>query len=498
MDTLKPLDALFIEAEDEDENTSMAIASIAVFEGPAPSHKKIMARVAKRLPLLPHYRQKLCPVPLHLGLPVWVDDPDFELSYHIRHIALPKPGGDRELAELMARVMSQRLDRNHPLWEYWVVDKLAHGRWALISKVHHCMFDGISGAAMYRTLLQPPPEPSSEPPRPAADAPTGEPPSPLSLAAAAAAELLRVPVRDARALSRAAADPNRAIRLAVGLARAIARFSPSLRPAARSSLSGPIGQQRRFALARASLQDIKTIRCEFGGTVNDVVLAVISSGFRALLLSRGEQPEPHEVPSLVPVSIRALFGENSSGNQVSATVADLPVHVPDPVDRLAAVRTELDSLKASNEVILGEALIVLSDYGLYPLTAWLARKAFWLPQREIVTVTTNVPGPREPLSWKGRRLVEIIPYVPIASTVRIGVSVFSYAGNLAFGITGDYAANPDLDVLARGIEHGLSELLLAAERHPVTGHPGEPRADGPARMTLVSSRRSRKADSLVT
>ena len=196
-----------------------------------------------------------------------------------------------------------------------------------------------------------------------------------------------------------------------------------------SSLSGNIGKERRYAWTRASLEDVKTIKREFGGTVNDVVLAAISSGFRALLVERGEPPEPHEVPSLVPVSVRAQDDEGGFGNQVSATVADLPVQIDDPVERLTAVRTELDSLKASNEAIIGQALVALGRYSPYLLASWLVRRAFALPQREIVTVTTNVPGPREPLYWMGRRLEEIIPYVPIASTVRTGISIFSYDGN---------------------------------------------------------------------
>jgi diacylglycerol O-acyltransferase len=153
---------------------------------------------------------------------------------------------------------------------------------------------------------------------------------------------------------------------------------------------------------------------------------------------------------------------------VSATVTDLPVHIADPVERLAAVRAEQDSLKGSHEAMIGQALVTLGGYSAYPLAAWLVRRVFGLPQREIVTVTTNIPGPRQPLYWMGRRLEEIIPYVPIASRVRTGISIFSYDGALTFGITGDYAANPDLEVLARGIEHSLAELLLAAEQHAVT------------------------------
>jgi WS/DGAT/MGAT family acyltransferase len=466
MDRLEPLDALFVDAEDEDKNTSMAIASIAVFEGPVPSHQEVLAVIADRLALVPRYQQKLRTVPFRLGRPVWVDDPDFDLRYHIRRAALPEPGEDQQLADLIARVMSDRLDRDHPLWEYWVIEGLAKGRWALLSKVHHCMIDGIGGADLYRVILGPPskaPDAAAEAPAP----PAGEPPSAASLIAQAAAEMARLPAHDARALMSAVANRGQAIERIKDVARAAGRFSPSLRPAVRSSLSGSIGQQRRYAWARASLKDVKAIKREFGGTVNDVVLAAISSGFRALLLSRGEEPGPHEVPSLVPVSVRPQGGESGFGNQVSATVADLPVHIPDAVERLAAVRTELDSLKESNEALVGQSLVSLGGYTIFPLASWLVRLAFRLPQREIVTVTTNVPGPSQRLFWMERRLEEIIPYVPIASTVRIGISIFSYAGNMTFGITGDYAANPDLDVLARGIEHGVSELLREAKRHPV-------------------------------
>jgi WS/DGAT/MGAT family acyltransferase len=471
MDRLEPLDALFVDAEDEDKNTSMAIASIAIFEGPVLSHQEVMAVIGDRLPLVPRYRQKLRTVPFRLGRPVWVDDPDFDLRYHIRRAALPEPGGDQQLADLVARVMSDRLDRDHPLWEYWVIEGLARDRWALLSKVHHCMIDGIGGADLYRVILESPPkvpEAADDAQTPEAlTAPAAQPPSAASLVAQAAAEMARLPVHDARALVSAVANRGQAIERIKDVARAAGRFSPSLRPAVRSSLSGSIGQQRRYAWARASLKDVKTIKREFGGTVNDVVLAAISSGFRALLLSRGEEPGPHEVPSLVPVSVRPPGGEIGFGNQVSATVADLPVHIPDAVERLAAVRTELDSLKESNEALIGQSLVALGGYTIFPLASWLVRLAFRLPQREIVTVTTNVPGPSQRLYWMERRLVEIIPYVPIASTVRIGISIFSYAGNVTFGITGDYGANPDLDVLARGIEHGVSELLLAAKHRPV-------------------------------
>ena len=198
--------------------------------------------------------------------------------------------------------------------------------------------------------------------------------------------------------------------------------------------------------------------------MNDVALAAISGGFRALLLARGEEPGPHMVRSLVPVSVRAPGAEDVYENQVSAVLADLPVHIADPAERLRAVQAELLALKASKEAIAGEALTTVGRYTPFPVASWWVRLGFGLPVRDIVTVTTNVPGPQQPLYGLGRRIVEIIPYVPIATTLRTGVSIFSYCGRLAFGITGDFTASPDLDVLARGIEDGVSELLKAARR----------------------------------
>ncbi len=372
MEPLNALDASFVDAEDQDRQTSFAIGSIAIFEGPAPSYEEFLAAIGRRLPLVPLYRRKLRKIPLNLGSPVWVDDPNFDLRYHVRQTALPAPGGEEELRRLMARVMSVAL-------------------------------------------------------RQAADA-----------------------------------------------LRGMARMAGALWPAPGSSLIGPIGQQRRYAWARASVDDVKTIKRELGGTVNDVFLAAISSGFRALLLARGEEPTPSMVPSLVPVSVRNAGEESIYENRVSALVANLPVHLADPVERLAAVRTQLSELKASKESAAGEAVVSMGSLIPFPLASMFVRLAFSLPQREIVTVTTNVPGPQQPLYGLGRRLVEIVPYVPIATTLRTGVSIFTYCGNVTFGITGDYATTPDIAVLARGIEDGVAELLAAARSRSPKERPGKP------------------------
>ena len=487
MRQLNPIDAQFIDAEDQDRHISFAIASIAIFEGPAPSREQFLRALTERLPRIPLYRQKLRTVPLRLGPPVWVDDPDFDLRYHVRQVALPAPGDDAQLSELMARVMSQRLDRDYPLWEYWVIRGLSGDRWALISKVHHCMVDGVSGTDLYRVIFDSSAEAGQHAAGDQDAVPESDPleaaepePSALTLAVRAAAGMARLPVRQAAVLRGLLSRPSEAASQIAQTARAIASLAPAILPAAESSLCGPIGRQRRYVWARASLADIKTIKNELGGTVNDVVLAAISGGYRDLLLSRGEEPGPHMVPSLVPVSLRAAGEESIYENRISILMTDLPVHLADPIERLTAIRTQLAALKASKEAVAGEALVALGRLTPYPFASLSVRLAYRLPQREIVTVTTNVPGPSQPLYAMGRRLLEIIPYVPIATTLRTGVSILSYNGNLAFGVTGDYATTPDIEVLARGIESSVAELLAAAQPRPKAAPKSKPQPEAKA------------------
>lgn len=456
MDRLSPLDAEFVEAEEEDRHISMAIASIAVFEGPAPSYDEFVTAIDQRLPLVPRYRQKLRTVPLRLGPPVWIDDPGFDIRFHIRQTALPKPGGDAELARLMGRVMAQRLDRDRPLWEDWLVTGLAKDHWAVISKVHHCMVDGISGADLYRVMFDtPPPDAAPTPAQPPAE------PSTIELMSRATADLLLLPVRATGAVLRRLTDPRASFVTSTATAKAWWTLATNLVPANRSSLSGPIGQQRRYTWVRVPLDDVRTIKRGLGGTVNDAVLAAITAGFRMLLTARGETPHRHTLPSLVPVSLRAPGEENLYDNRVSAMIVHLPVHLSDPVDQLSAVRRAVGVLKAASESAAGQAAISVASYVPYPIAA-LTRLGFRTGQREIVTVTTNVPGPRHTLYCLERPLVEILPYVPIASTVRIGVAIFSYRDQMTFGITGDYDTTADLEVLAHGIEDGVATLLKAA------------------------------------
>lgn len=457
MDRLSPLDAEFVEAENEDRRVSMAIGSIAVFEGPAPSYEEFVAAIEQRLPLVPRYRQKVRSIPLRIGPPVWVDDPHFDIRYHIRRAALPRPGGDAELAQLTARVMAQRLDRDRPLWEYWLITGLRGRLWALLSKVHHSMVDGVSGTDLYRVIFGPAPVSVVPDERPCRSEPTA-----FELIARAAGDRALLPARRARAALDLATRPVPALSELARLTRGLWAVGPSLRPAKTSSLSGPIGQQRRYTWVRVPFEDVRAVKTELGATVNDTVLSAISAGFRALLLSRGETPDAHTVPSLVPVSLRAPGEESIYDNRVSAMIVHLPVHLSDPLEQLAAVRKEVQTLKRSGEATIGAAAASLARYLPYSVSS-LSRLSYRIPQRNIVTVTTNVPGPRQRLYCLGRPLVEILPYVPLASTIRIGIAIFSYCDQITFGITGDYDTTPDLEVLAQGIADGVTTLVKAVK-----------------------------------
>ena len=458
MERLTPLATAFLDAEDVDPRASLAIGSMAVFEGPAPSFEEFVEHVAGRLPLIPRYRQKLATVPLGLAAPAWVDDPGFDLRWHVRNTALPAPGGPDELGRLMSRVMSRRMDRDRPLWEYWFCEGLADGRWGLLSKLHHSVADGVSGTDLYQLVLDPTPTP--RPPVPDDWAPSG-PPSAPSVAVGAAWRLATAPVTLARAALGSLAHPQRLVRTSRVTARGLVTMLPALRPVTRTSLTGPLEGSRRYTWTDVSLDDVRTVRRRHGVTVNDVALAAVSGGFRLLLMSRGEEPTAHALRSLVPVSTRAPGTESIVDNRVSLMLPWLPVEVADPVARLRAVRDRILDLRAGHEPEAGGSVTAAAGLAPYAPVSWGIRLGLRLPQRQVATVTTNVPGPRTTLYALGREAVAMLPYVPIADRVRIGVAMFSYRDTLTFGITGDYDTAPDLQVLADGIATSLAELLSA-------------------------------------
>jgi len=461
-DRMSPQDASFLHIEDG--GSHMHIASIGIFEGPKPAFGDIVTMIESKLPLVPRYRRVVRTVPLDLGRPVWVDDPHFNIEYHVRHTALPPPGGEPELRKLVGRVMSQQLDRARPLWEIWVVDGLEDGHWAMLSKVHHAMVDGVAGTDLLALIMDVSPEPRT---------PTVEPwepsltPTGVQLTVDALADLARSPYEQVRALRSAVRVPRQALAQAREVVQGLSAMAGLVRPTPTSSLNGPIGPHRRYAWASTRVSDIKAIRRGLGGTFNDVVLAAITTGFRELLLSREESVD-RVVRTLVPVSVRArdrsgrAVGDGTLANKVSAMFAELPVGIDQAAQRLAAVSAQMDGLKESKQAVAGEALTSMSGFAPPLLLAMAARLGTRIPQRNVNTVTTNVPGPQIPLYVVGRKMLRVFPYVPLAGQVRIGVAIFSYDGEVNFGITGDEDTTADLDVLARGIEDGVRELVKTA------------------------------------
>jgi len=455
MQSMSALDSLFLHFEND--VSHMHLGAVALFEGPAPAAGEFAEVLAGKLALLGRYRQRVRWVPWGLGRPMWVDDPHFELSYHLRHTALPRPGDAAELRRLVGRVMAQPLDRRRPLWEMWVIEGASAGRWGLICKLHHCMVDGISAGDLLAVLLDPQPRtPASVPDR---WQPLPEPSS-ASVLAHTLSERASGPARHLRQARALLGAPGDTARRAITLAAGVSSLRGLVGASTARSLNGPLRAERQWVQARGRLADAKTIRRALGGTVNDVLLAAVSGGFRALLLRRGE-PLPPElmVRTLVPLSLRTQDARGIPGNRVSALFAELPVGLQDPVERLHAITIELDALKRSGQAIAGSTLTQLSGLAPPPLVALGARALARLPQRRVQTVSTNIPGPQQPQYLCGRRMLEIFPYVPLALDVRIGVAICSYDGTLGFGITGDGEHATDIPTLADGIEHELARLL---------------------------------------
>jgi WS/DGAT/MGAT family acyltransferase len=457
MDRLSPLDSVFLHVEDG--VTHMHIASCAIFEGPPPPYDELVNLVAAKLPLLPRYRQKVRFVPGQIGRPVWVDDPHFNLGYHVRHTALPPPGGEQELNNLMGRLMAIELDRHRPLWELWMVEGLQRDRWVLLSKVHHCMVDGVSGTDLAVSLL----DKSRDASTPVADAWTpADEPSDVTLYVNAVLDLLRSPAEQLRAARATLRGPRRALVTLRNTAEGTLALGRELRPTTTPiSIEGAIGPHRRWAVARADLDQLKAIRASLGGTVNDVVLAVIAGAFRDLLIARGDPVDRVRVRSLVPVSVRAA-DDHTANNQVSAMIAELQVGVADPVERLEATRRHMESLKASHQSQAGETINSLAGFTAPMLYALGVRSATVAlrrtPQRGVQTVTTNVPGPQYPLYALGRELLEYLPFVPLSQGVRLGVAILSYNGQVRFGVTGDFDTVPEVEWFCGRIEAAIAEL----------------------------------------
>jgi WS/DGAT/MGAT family acyltransferase len=413
--------------------------------------------VSGKLDAVPRYRQKVRFVPLSIARPVWVDDPHFNLSYHLRHTALPAPGNDEILRRTAARLFAQRLDRRKPLWVIWMVQGLSDNRWALLSKVHHCMVDGVSATDLMTVMFDGTP-PSST----AGRWEPGPEPSGAELVLRSLSHQVSTPSELLRVLRSMTRRPRATLGQAGDLLKGMSSSAGLLRPLERSSLTGPVGPHRAWSTAYLELSDVKAIRAALGGTVNDVVLTLVSGGLRELLSDRGEQVDGRMIRALVPVSVRRPGERGVYNNRVSAMFAELPIGIVDPVARLDVVRAQMDDLKQSKQAVAGDVLTSLSGFAPPVILDLAGRLAARSPSLGVQTGVTNVPGPQHALQTLDRTLLQSYPFVPVIGNVRISIAIFSYNGGMYFGVTADYDSSSDIDILTGGIETAASELLAMA------------------------------------
>ncbi|HLK11007.1 MAG TPA: wax ester/triacylglycerol synthase family O-acyltransferase [Candidatus Binatia bacterium] len=458
---LSALDNSFLDLEDA--STHMHIGAVALFEA-APLRtadggvdvERIRAAVATGLHRMPRYRQRIERVPI-FGHPVWVDDARFNLSYHLRHTHLPRPGDARQLKRLVGRLFSQQLDRGKPLWEMWVVEGLPEERFALVTKVHHCLIDGVGSVELTGLIMRPSAEPDPrllEPPPPWLPRPV---PSCASLVAGEMLHRGRMPLG---ALGRAARDPGGVLAAArdtaVGLFEAVA---PALRPASATPLNTAIGPHRRFDWTETSLDDVRRIR-RLGGTVNDAVLAILSGGLRHFLHRRGVDVQGLEFRAMLPVNVRTALTRRQAGNQVAMLVVRLPLDEADPRRRLERVVRETGDAKRSRQATGMRALEELSDVTFTTLLVLFGRMT--AAARPFNMVVTNVPGPPFPVHLLGARMTACYPLVPLFRNMALNVALFSYAGRLFWGFNADWDAVPDLHDLVEAVERECARLCDAA------------------------------------
>jgi WS/DGAT/MGAT family acyltransferase len=459
MDRLSALDVSFL--TNESSSAHMHVGGIMIFEGPPPAYDDLLEHIRSRLHLVPRFRQKLAHPPVPTGRPFWIDDPAFNLEYHVRHSALPSPGSEEQLRNMAARVFSQQLDRTKPLWELWIVQGLTRKRFALVTKTHHALVDGVSGVDIATVLFDVKPVP--EPSHPEHDWIPAPEPSGAQLLAKDAEGLVGTPIRVARRLEHAIQHPRSALGQLGEAAEALGEVGWNFaNPAPDVPLNVPIGSHRRFDWVRTDLALFKRVKDVLGGTVNDVVLTVVSGAMRRWLQSRGVRTEGLELRTQVPVSIRAADEHGHLGNKIAAVRAPLPVYVEDPIQRLEVVRKAMDGVKQSKQALGAEVISRFNDFAPPTLLAQSARVNF--STRLFNLVVTNVPGPQIPLYVLGRELEDIFPVGFLPPNQALFIAIMSYNGEINFGLLGDYDVMYDLDEVAVAIEESIAELVEAAEQ----------------------------------
>jgi diacylglycerol O-acyltransferase / wax synthase len=467
---LTALDATFLNVEDA--NAHMHVGAVTLFDA-APLARadgvididRIRRLVEVGIQRVPRYRQRLTTIPL-FGHPVWIDDDRFNLSYHVRHISLPKPGDERLLKRLAGHLMSQQLDRGKPLWELWIVEGIEGNRVALITKAHHCMIDGVGSVELSAALMRATPElerAMQEPPRwlprPA--------PTPLELLLDEVGRRASEPVAAAVAVGRALADPRHTfetVRDAVlGIGEAL---GAGMRPASPTPLNTDIGPHRRFDWLEIPLSEVKDVKERLGGTVNDVILAIVSGAIGRFLHGRGLQVQDLDFRAMIPVNARTQADRESLGNRISMIVVRLPLDERDPRRRLQRVIESTRELKRSKQALGVQMLEEISDWTLTTLFSAFVRLSTM--SRPYNVVVTNVPGPQFPTYFLGAPTRAVYPLVPLNRNQALGIALFSYNGGLYWGLNADWDALPDLHDLIEAIKKELELLRTAAAQGPLS------------------------------
>ncbi len=455
---MTPIDASFLHQEGP--TSHMHVGGLTLVEGPPPDMEAFLEQIRKRLHLVPRYRQKIAHTALDSGRPVWIDDPSFNLEYHVRHTALPTPGEWDQLCALTSRIFSQQLDRSKPMWEMWLIEGLSDDRFALISKTHHSLIDGISGVDLATMLfdMSPGPPPIKHPSRPWS--PRKEPGTAELLAAG-----LKGAVRAGYELAEGALDalthPDRALARAREMAEGIGEIVwAGLNPAPETPLNVEIGPHRRYVGIEKQLEDFKLVKNAFGGTVNDVVLSVVAGALRAFLISRGVRTEGVELRALVPVSVRAEDEHQQLGNRIVAMRGPLPVYIADPIQRLRFVSHAMDGLKESKQALGAEVIAGVQNFAPPTLLAQASRLNF--STRLFNLIVTNVPGPQFPLYVLGREMLAAFPVAFLPEHHALAIAIMSYNGQMNFGLLGDFDALPDIDFIGASIDAELANLVSLA------------------------------------
>ena len=468
LDRLTAIDATFLHQETP--AAHMHIGGVLVFAGPAPSLGELIEHIDGRLHRIPRYRQKLAFPPLDAGRPLWIDDPGFNIAYHVRGAALPAPGTDAQLMDLVARVASQPLDRAKPLWECYLVEGIApepggepEMRFALVVKTHHSLFDGVSGVDLATVLLDTTPEPLPE--RALEDPEPWQPepePTPAELVLAGLRGTAGASTGLALRAVAATVQPDRSMGAFRDVVEGLGEIAwAALNPAPATPLNVEIGPHRRLAVVRQQLADYKVIKNALGGTVNDVILSVVSGALANWLRGRRVPTAGLEMRALVPVSVRTSSEQNTLGNQLTLMRGPLPVYVDDPVARLAVVRVAMNGLKESKQALGAATIAAMNDLAPPAVLAQASRLQF--STRLFNLLVTNIPGPQFPLYVLGRRLHDMFPLAFLPKNHALAVAIMSYAGRIEYGLLGDYDALPDIGVIADGIDTGLAELVAAAK-----------------------------------